>query len=101
MAWFPERLWTSFPRGSCGSPRFPLARSAHDLRKPSASFTRFEALIPLRIRSRRRRPGCPGVSPGSPRDLLETTPCGVAPSSPPVDALLGFAPPEAPSRLGP
>jgi hypothetical protein len=98
----PDRYQRAFrggPSWSSPASRPPVVRATCADR--TASFTRFEALIPLRVRSRRRRPGCPGFGPGSPRSLLETTPCEVAPSPPSVDALLSFTPPETSSRLGP
>lgn len=98
----PDRYQRAFdrePSWSLPASRSPVVRATCADR--TASFTRFEALIPLRVRSRRRRPGCPGFGPGSPRSLLETTPCGAAPSPPTVDALLSFTPPETSSRLGP
>jgi hypothetical protein len=110
VAWIPGRLSASFPQGpswSLPASRPPVARMTcrpclrTNVANRTASFTRFEALIPLRVRSRRRRPGCPGFDPGSPRSLLETAPCETAPSSSPVAALLGFAPPETSSSLGP
>jgi len=68
LAWFPHRLWAPFPR----SPKGTLpGHSGSELRNSlhSASFTHFEALILLRIRSRRpelpRADGrfSPGFSP--------------------------------------
>jgi len=60
VAWIPCRLWTPFSRTRRSASRSPWTRAM----KPSltASFTCFEALLPLRIRSQstrvapRRRP---------------------------------------------
>jgi len=50
VAWFPARLWTPFPQAEA---RFPVVLD-HQRRDHSllTSFTRFEALLPSRIRSR-------------------------------------------------
>jgi hypothetical protein len=53
VAWFPRRLWAPFHAPGGTLPGHPGPRAAEPSR--SASFTDFEALILLRVRSRRHR----------------------------------------------
>jgi hypothetical protein len=49
VAWFPRGLWAPFPQTECSLPGCPGSRTAK--RPRPASFTCFEVLFPLRIRS--------------------------------------------------
>jgi hypothetical protein len=95
VAWFPRRLWAPFPRGpEAALPVRPGRRVPGS--PPAPRFTRFEALIPLRVRSRRPElpradgRGSPGLDPPracppGPRHLPPPGPHDPSAPSPPEE----------------
>jgi hypothetical protein len=92
VAVFPLELWAPFPRAEA---RFPVPPDGGRARGPTASSTRFEALIPSRVRSaspgqaRARRPllswsSAPPETQPKPRTLVtRPAPEGAKPPPPP------------------
>jgi hypothetical protein len=58
VAWFPRRLWSPFPQTRLLASRFPWISCSEPAL--SASFTCFEVLLPLQVRS--HQPGWPRTS---------------------------------------